>query len=555
MTQIAAVGIAESLSCPLTDILSLFAPAPEVPSLETILCDVAYFGLTTASPLQRAICRVLDGVSLGVLDADASVIRAFGGLEAVELYERAPFTPKELVLLAGIRSGKSLLAAAAIVRAALACDMSRILPGEPMPRASILSTSRETAQPTWDHIYGHVMRSAALKALLVGEPKQNSLTLRHHSGRPVEIVVVAGSRAASTLVARWSAGVIFDEAPRLVGEEDGVVNLDHARASIAGRMLPGAPTIMSGSPWGPFGPVYDLVDKKWGQPSPALVVIRARGPDMNPITWTPEACAALKAAKPDAYRVDVECEFLDPESGLVALSELEQCVRREGPQVTPAKPGHYYVAAMDPATRGNSWSLVLVEHARNLALNDYTGPGMRVALATQWTGSTSKPLSPTETFREIAALLAPYNITTLHTDEWAADSLIELAAAQGLWLTSHRTTDKLKLTMMTELAARIADRTIELPPNRDLLRDIASVRKKTTATGVSIHLPLQGSGRHCDFAPALALALQHTPLPPEPVAVLTARAAEPVLAPEKETARREVADKLKNRAKNLRWGR
>ena len=44
-------------------------------TLETKLCDPAFFGLTTASPLQRAICRVADGKALGGLAADPVVMR------------------------------------------------------------------------------------------------------------------------------------------------------------------------------------------------------------------------------------------------------------------------------------------------------------------------------------------------------------------------------------------------------------------------------------------------------------------------------------------------
>lgn len=524
--------------------ISLFAPRQTCPSLEILLTSREYFGLETASPLQRAICRILDGVSLGELARFPTVIEALGGEKAVALYEGYRVRPKTLVLLAGVRSGKSLLAAAAIVRAALTCDLSRVLPGEPPPRASVVSTSKDTATPTWEHIRGHIEASPKLKSRLIGEPRASgSLMLRHDSGAPVEVAVVAGARGASTLVARWSAGVIFDEAPRMVGEDEGVVNIDHARKSIAARMLPGAPTILSGSPWAPFGPVYDLVQRHHGEPSPNMMVIRARGDAMAPPIWTPEACEALRLSDPDAYRVDVCTEFLDPEAGLFSTSELEGCITLEGDQ--PPRPGHYYASAIDPATRGNAWTLVVGEKARN--------GNARVVLARQWQGSVSAPLSPKKTFAEIAELLRPYGVTTLHTDQWAADALIEHASDAGLWLVSHSITDKLKLEYNMHMGALVADKQLELPRNRDLIRDLSSVRKRTTQTGVSIHYPLNAAGRHCDYAPAVALMLQHLGATPDSEDSIEAARAASELTPERQAAMREAAARIAANNAALRW--
>lgn len=529
------------------DLLDLLSQPEQVPDLETILVHRDYFGLTTASDLQRAICRILDGKPLLELAHCAPVINALGGVEAAALLPNV--LPKQLLLLAGIRSGKSLLAAACIVRAALTCDVSKLGPGE-IPRAAIVSLTRDTAQPTWDHVYGRIVASPKLSKLIIGKPKADSLLLRHPSGRPVEITVVAGAKAAGTLVARWLAGVIFDEAPRMAGQDDAVINLNDQLTGIQGRLLPGAQVIMSGSPWAPFGPAWDLFDKKWSKPDKNLVVIRARGPDMNPVVWTSDVCAELKDRDPDAYRVDVDCEFMDPESGLLGLSDLESC-RRDGPPVLPPKSGHYYTAAIDPATRGNAWTLAVLERQRSGVL--------AVALAKQWTGSQSQPLSPSDTLKEISQILSAYSVTNLHTDQWAADSLVEIAAQHNLWLVSHNVTDKLKLEMFNHLRALIHDKKLELPNDLVLLRDLASVKKKVTATGVTIHLPQQGSGRHCDYAPALALALMHPPREPEAELPNFPDEQARVMAELKEQARKQVAAQVsaanKQLGRNLRWGK
>ena len=107
-------------------------------SLEWVLTDALAFGLTKASPTQRAICRVLDGLPLGELATNPDVIESFGGVEAVAWYEANPHRPRELCIVAGIRGAKSLTAAGMGVRASQICDCSMLGPGE-IPRVNDLA--------------------------------------------------------------------------------------------------------------------------------------------------------------------------------------------------------------------------------------------------------------------------------------------------------------------------------------------------------------------------------------------------------------------------------
>lgn len=485
----------------LDDLLSLNDPIWSF-DLERMLTDPRAFGLVSASPVQRAVCRVLDGKPLGELASDPDVALAFGGVDALRMLPTTK--PKELVLLCGIRGGKSLIAAAVAVKNALTCDVSRLGPGE-VPRSSIVSLKLDVAGATWDHVRGRVEASPELRALLIGEPKKDSMRLRHPSGRPIEVKIVAGSRAAASLVARWSAGIVFDEAPRMHGAEDGVVNLDHARMAIAGRLLPGAQVLMPGSPWAPFGPVYELTQKHHGKPSAALVVVRAPAYAMNPAIWTPEVCAALKESNPDAYRVDVMTEFMAPESTMFAAPELEACATLEGEMAPCSR--HHFVAVIDPATRGNAWALMLLAN---------TGNGVAsVVLMRQWIGSTSEPLSPRKVLGEIAEVIKPYT-TMLDSDQWSADALRDIALEVGLYLRTHTVTGPERVDQFESMKARVTDRKLRMPRDPVLLRDLGAVRKKVTATGLTIDLPLTADGRHCDFAACLALGLAQALPEPEP---------------------------------------
>lgn len=474
-------------------------------TLEQMLTSPHAFGLTTATPVQRAICRIADGLPLGELADNPDVRAAVGDVSALPLSR-----PRELLVLAGIRGGKSLLAAALAVRASQTCDVSGLRPGE-TPRVAVLSLTTDVARPTFDHLCGNLMAKPLLRALVIGEPTADTVVVRHPSGMPIEIKVVAGARAGGSLVARWMAGVVFDEAPRMLGEDDGVVNLHDARRAVLGRLLPGAQIFELGSPWAPRGPVYEMTQQHFGKPSASLVVIRAPGPMMNPTHWTPERIEALRAADEQTYRTDVLGEFADPESSLLSSDEIERATRST-PLVLEREEGLTYVAAIDPATRGNAWTLAIAAQRRP---HEGAPPRRAIVLAKQWTGSRAAPLSPDTVLREVASLCARYSVPYAWTDQWSADAMKDIARRHGLMLVEDVITAPRKVELYEGLRARLADGGAELPPDPQVRADLLSLRKRVTANGIAIELPRTADGRHADYAPAIAMALDRAVSPPQ----------------------------------------
>jgi hypothetical protein len=466
--------------------------APAI-TLEALLTSPAGFGLTTASPLQRACCRIIDGLPLGELATCSEVVNAIGDVEALP-----GVAPSEVLILSGIRTAKSLIAAATAVRASQTCDLSGLGAGE-TPRVSVVSLSLDLARVVFDHLTGNIMAKPALRALLVGDPTADSLLLRHPSGRVVEIKVVAGARAGASLVARWSAGCIFDEAPRMIGADDGVVNFDDCRRAVIGRLLPGAQVISIGSPWAPFGPIYQRVMERHGKPGPDLVIVRAPAPAMNPVTWTPEKVEELRVREPQVYLTDVLAEFADPVSSMFGSIELEK-VTRKGPDVLAPERGHHYAATMDAGTRSNAWTLAVA------TIRLVEGRFVRtVALAKQWQGSRVEPLDPDVVLAEIASLLKPYRVAYITSDAWSLDALRAVARRYGLGIIDKTVTAPMRLQLYETMRMMVASGEIEFPPDPVVRADLVSVRKRVTQSGISIELPRTSDGRHADYAPALAL--------------------------------------------------
>lgn len=501
-------------------------------TLEQLLTDPRYFAVPTPSPLQRAVWRAIDGRPLGDLRWEPSVIRAFGGRlaweaktvdelyrlaehpDVVAAFDRLPSVPpEEFWLIAGVRGAKSLTAAALAFKASQTCSVEHLLPGE-VPRLPVLSVQKDLAEAIMGHLVGHLTSKPELRGYLLEEPTADTVMLRHPSGRAIEIKITAGSRAGSTLTARWMIGAIFDEAPRMLGQEDGVVNLTDSQNAVRGRILPGGQIAYLGSPWAPYGPAYDAVHEHHGKPSEAVLVVRGKGYDLNPSWWTPERAEKLRKKDPDAHRTDVEAEFADPETALLSSVQLEAVTRKE-PADLPRRPGREYVATMDPATRGNAWTLVIAE--REFDWNDPKNPGktlkeprMRfiVSAVRQRKGSKSEPLSPTAVFEEtIAPACRDYGITTIRGDMWSGDAMRDIARGFDLELVLVHTDEATRFNRAKSFATRVEDRLVDLPPDPDLRADLLGVRKRITQKAAIIVYPQTSNKRHCDFAPPIILAL------------------------------------------------
>ena len=361
----------------------------------------------------------------------------------------------------------------------------------------------------YEHLLGRVMASPILKALVLEEPSGGAVLLRHPTGRPIELAVVAGRRAGGSLTARWMVGAVFDEFPRMIGESDGVVNWDDSRKAVLERVLPGGIVAHIGAPWAPFGPAFDLVTEHLGKPTAQLVVAKAPGWILNPGYWTPERCADAKERAPDIFETDVAANFATPATAMFSGVAIERSTRSL-PLEVPPKDGQEYAAAIDPATRGNGWTLVIATRV---------GIKRVIVYCKEWVGSSVEPLDPEMVLQEIGAILTRYRVKALKTDQWASDALRALARRYGVNLQAYgATTDEL-VERYKSFGVRLDASEIELPQEPQLLADLRRVVKRVTQRGIAIHLPHTSDGRHCDYAPAVMLALSaylHEAPKPEP---------------------------------------
>lgn len=472
-------------------------PSSDQFSLEALLTSEWGFNLVTATPVQRAICRVLDGVPLGDLAAHPDVIESFGG--AIPMLEPGE-KPHIVVIAWAIRGAKSMICTANAICLSQRPFGIHLMPGDSV-RVPIVSTSLDTAKPTFQHLSGAMNSTPFLRSLIVKETA-DAIIVRHPSGRDVEIKVVALSRAGSTLVGRWMPGVIFDEAPRMGSDSDFVMSLRESVDAVEGRIMPGGTIMMPGSPHKPVGMIFELFEKHFGASSDYCAVVKATGPLVNPTWWTHERCEWMRLHNPKLYRRDVLAEFDDADDSLFSYRSVEAAMKAVAPSGRRAQS----TAVLFPASHRNVWTLLALESW--LSANHMQSHA--VTVAKEWDKVDAK---------EILATLPP-GVTDVIVPEGVSVSMIDQAERAGLSLIPCELdggTDQLEQAL--EVRTLLESGRLLLPQDKTLRGDLIKAQRVTTADGGSVvRFPEDDERRRCDYASLLIRAIKWAELPPDETA-------------------------------------
>jgi hypothetical protein len=333
--------------------------------------------------------------------------------------------------------------------------------------------------------------------MLAKEPTADTLVLRRPDRHLVEIKVVAAARGGRTVRNRWLLGLILEEVAQIGAEVTGAaVSAEAIWKAAKPRLLPGCQAWFISSPYGPQGLLYKLWQDHFGNPGQTLVV-HADTRSLNP-SYPQERIDEEYAKDPDNAAREFGAEWLDAESSFFN-SLLVSRATRSAPLEAPREPGATCWAAGDFATRGNAWTVTVSTRAKG-----HGGKAIvKILAGWEWIGSKNEPLIPRTVLDEMAVLLKPYGVTKVTCDQWSFDALQGHARQAGLQLVEAPSGQTQAAYGSTK--SLLASGDLELPPLAQIANDLRGVRKVATAGNVRIVLTKQANGRHCDFAPSVAL--------------------------------------------------
>lgn len=518
-------------------------------SLEAIFTSERLFGVTTATNVQRAKCRIVAGEPLGDLASDPDVLQMLGSGDLPIPGER----PSEILDISAIRVGKSLFAAAFIVWLSQTVDLSGVTRSD-IVRIFVVALKLEGTDAVMTHLVTNLLNKPALKSLLVDDPKDltvrtarnNGLRLRHPSGKIVEVKCIPLDRAGGSGLSVYSAGVVVDEYPRMIGADDGVRNVEHFRDGVQGRLIPGAIYLATGSPWQPYGPAYDAVIKHFGRPTKDLIVLRTTG-KANPKEWTEKKVARFQRTNPRAYKTDYLAEFMDGEEAVFPAQAIEDAWKR--PQAAEADYGKPAIFADPSALRHDYWAAMVGGWVHPISspedlyecqlMGDFITPGppgQVVPGRNGWIriledehgrprlrrgGSAVKPWFEVydivswdknsgarglDLVKAVGQLARKYDCEDFHWDGYEQLMLGDLIRREDLrptvhtWSGAHRKTEA-----VDHLRTLFIERRVRLPQHDLLKQELLRFRSRATPGGNFQYIVAGGAG-HGDHASCLTLA-------------------------------------------------
>jgi hypothetical protein len=524
-------------------------------TLETYLTDPLYFGLETATELQRAKCRIVTGLPLGILAKRADVLEMCGG--KVPSYAESA---REILDISAIRIGKSLFAAALILWLSQTVDLSGTRPSD-IVRIFVVALKIGGTEAVLKHLMDSMLTKPALRELLVDEPKEitlgtiktSGLRIRQQSsGKTIEVVPIPLDRAGGSAVSVYCAGVVVDEYPRMIGAEDGVRNVEHFHEAVVGRLLPGAVYLATGSPWQPYGPAYDNTIKFFGKPSEDLIVLRTSAKPFIDIApaWTKSKGKypheVLQRTSPLAYKTDFLAEFADGEQAVFPAQAIEDAWNRpQAPNAEYGKPAifadpsalrHDYWAAMvagwvhpvstpediyecqvmgdvivpgppGQVVQGRSGWIRILEDANGSPIPRRDGKGLKPWLEVYEIVSWDKASGARglDLIKAVGALGRKYGVEDFHFDGYEQLMISDLIRHEALRPVVHPWSSARKTEAVDHLRSLLVDRRVRLPAHDLLKGELLRFRSRASPGGAFSYIVAGGAG-HGDHASCLTLA-------------------------------------------------
>ena len=478
-------------------------------------------GQHTASPVQRALILAADGAPVdGILPSDRMLFH-FGE-------ERLPSgRPRLVILRTGVRAGKSLIAALALLFSVLYCQFRRppmldegeipaadglvgVRKGE-LVRALIVAPKLKLSRAPLVHIKSAIENSATLRKYLV-KNNEESIVIKRPDGALVTIEIVAAGSGGDNLRSTWLAGVLFDEAAFHDGD-DGAVNLsDNLRAALT-RLLPGAQAWVVSSPWSDDDPFNVLFTQYFGRPSEEGLALHSDSRSMNP-TLLQSVVDAERSRDPDNAAREYDAVPLSSSSTqFFPPDAIEKSVNAERPLLLPPELGPTHSAGADWGFRKNSSALAIARPAK------VWDSGREVLKAQVVYCDEKRPpkgasLKPSEIVIDFAKRCQEYRARKIQGDYHSIDTVNE---ELGKLRVADRTFDVVYepssqqiediAERFTEFRRRMQEGLVDLPNDPMLLKQLRDTKSRALPGGkTSIQIPKHGH-THGDVMQAVVQAV------------------------------------------------
>lgn len=397
--------------------------------------------------------------------------------------ETLPLSPvRELWLLLGRRSGKSIIAALLAVWATT-CRSYVLAPGE-VGVFMVIAADRKQARVIKRYVSG-LLRAHPSLAVFIERETQEAIWLTNGLCIEIHTCSFRSLRGYTCVGAACDEIAFWDDEDSANPDHEVLIALRAAMASVPEAMLIGLTSVYARR-----GEVWRMHEKHFGRDESAdVLVVNGATSIMNPsisqkvidAAYEDDPIAAAAEYGAD-FRRDVEA-FLPPE----ALDAVRMIGRFEQPH----QPQHRYVAFLDPAggTGQDSMTMAIAHRDKDRAVLDVVR-------------EVKPPFSPEATVAEFAGVLKAFGLTTATSDRYAGSWPTEAFRKVGITV---EPSERTKSQIYQDCLPLIMSGACELLDHARLLKQLASLERRTARGGKdSIDHPPR---LHDDVANAAAGAL------------------------------------------------
>jgi hypothetical protein len=451
-------------------------------SIDAALSDRKLFGAALGDLASWSVWRTILRATFGdSLDEQQKQVFA-----AVAGSRKPPARPvRELIAIAGRRSGKSRIAALVAAYIATCIDhRAKLVPGE-VGYVLVLAASRAQATVVLRYIAAFLQSSAILRRE-VAEVTAEEIRLK--SG----IVIAVHPNSFKTVRGRSLVAAVFDETSYWPTDDSALSDVEALRAVLPSLSTTNGMLIAISSPYRKAGLMFTRHRDFYAKNDDEVLVVKGATTAFNPTIDT-SVIRRAEADDREAAQSEWHAEFRSDLSALLDDQVIDGAIDHDRPlELPPRKSSILYQAYCDSAggVGSDSYSLAITHQDKDLLVVDLVR-------------GTAGKFDPQLVTEEYARLLKEYGIRKVVGDAYGAEWT---AGAWSKCDIRYVRSELPKGQIYLECVPLFARGVVRLPDHARLLRELRLLERRTHRSGRdTVDHP---RGAHDDHANAACGALQ-----------------------------------------------
>jgi hypothetical protein len=368
--------------------------------------------------------------------------------------------PRELWAICGRGSGKSRIAGACAVHAALLTG-HRLSAGE-QGFVLVLSPTVSQAKVVFHYALGFIEASPVLRGELASNPTQYEIRLRNR------VTIATHPNSYRSVRGRSILTAILDEASFFRDEASASPDIETYRAVLPSLIRTNGQLIGISTPYRKVGLLFQKHRDHYGVDDDDVLVVQGSSRTFNP-TLSEVDIHRASQADPEAGRSEWDAEFRDDISAFLSEADIDACIDYGRPLELPPQPGIKYCAFVDPSGgRHDAFTLTIA----------FMEPDHTIVAAV--VRAQYPPLDVKATVEEFAELLRDYRLHEVTGDNYSAEWVTTAFKEAGI---RYHRSELNKSQLYLEGLPTFTRRTLRLPNHPRLLRELRLLERRTHVGG------------------------------------------------------------------------